>query len=178
MSFLKHWCPVPKGWYNMRFVGIFLVSLLPALLGFSMASRLSRRIAVLNELKLLISEIKEQIRYSSREICPLLKMIGGKGCYSNLLFLNELTDDGVWNPRLKDDDLLSCGLCKEDLSAVKNFFLGLGTSDTEGQISHCELYFAELTKMAGEAERLQSDKGRLYRTLGMIGGIGVAIMLI
>lgn len=71
----------------------------------------------------------------------------------------------------------SDALTDRDCELLLHFGEGLGKSDVEGQLAHCAA-FEELF-----ADRLQSTrqelsvKGKLYSTLGMIGGAGLALML-
>ena len=53
----------------------------------------------------------------------------------------------------------------------------LGKTDLEGQLSHIELYRALFQKQIKEAEDDAQKKSRLYRTLGIFGGVSAAILI-
>lgn len=48
----------------------------------------------------------------------------------------------------------------------------------EGQLTNCRLYAEQLGERLEEARRDAATKSRLYVTLGVTGGIGLALLLL
>ncbi len=72
----------------------------------------------------------------------------------------------------------SCGLSQEDKAVILQFAEKLGTTDTEGQIRHCQ-YFQKI--FSENAEALKNEcltKSKLYRSLGFFSGLALAVVLV
>lgn len=60
----------------------------------------------------------------------------------------------------------------------REFGEGLGVSDVEGQIAHCTLYAEKLEFLLRQARTEQTQKSKLYVTLGISAGavLGLLVM--
>ena len=99
-----------------------------------------------------------------------------------LVFLSSLAT----NIRYSSDEISSAVSAAANSSDAPNnsdkeLLLGfgekLGKTDLEGQLSHIELYRALFQKQIKEAEDDAQKKSRLYRTLGIFGGVSAAILI-
>lgn len=54
----------------------------------------------------------------------------------------------------------------------------LGASDRADQVKHLALARQRLTTAAAEAERLAAREGKLWRNLGVLGGVALALILL
>ena len=54
----------------------------------------------------------------------------------------------------------------------------LGKTDKSGQISEIELVSNFLDKQINDAEEMKTKNEKLYKTLGVLGGLTIAIILI
>ena len=54
---------------------------------------------------------------------------------------------------------------------------GCGRTDLVGQQAHVEYYRTLLSAEEEEARRLWQEKGRMYRVLGLTGGVALALLL-
>lgn len=68
-------------------------------------------------------------------------------------------------------------LLKEDISLLREFFLGFGVSDKEGEYERIRLFCALLEPRFAEAQKSYSEQGRLYRSVGLLGGLILCIFL-
>ncbi|MEG1887222.1 MAG: stage III sporulation protein AB, partial [Oscillospiraceae bacterium] len=66
----------------------------------------------------------------------------------------------------------------EDVTTMKLFFEGLGKSDVEGQLKHCELYEKRIGDCIADAAEQHTKKGQLYKTLSLISAAAIAVLLI
>ena len=81
----------------------------------------------------------------------------------------------AWDMALKLDDL---NIDEEDRTVLKNLSKLLGKTDLEGQLSQIEYTTDFLDKQIKKAE-IQKDKNeKMYRTLGMILGMVIVIILV
>ena len=68
-------------------------------------------------------------------------------------------------------------LVPEDVKVIQSFLHSLGASDLEGQIDHCNLHKKLLEENLTKAQKISSEKGKLYSTLGFFAGLSIAIFL-
>lgn len=66
---------------------------------------------------------------------------------------------------------------RKDAGFFQAFGRELGTTDMEGQMSHLQLYRELTAARLKEASGDREKKGRLYRQLGIFGGIALALVL-
>lgn len=67
---------------------------------------------------------------------------------------------------------------KEDIAVLKNLSKLLGQTDLEGQLSEIEVVNNFLTTQLENAKEERKKNEKMYRTLGIIGGLTIAIILI
>ncbi len=70
------------------------------------------------------------------------------------------------------------GFEKEDLQALCQVFGVLGTTDLQGQISTLQLQQQTLLQHLHQAQSAYQKYSKLYRTLGLMAGICVVILLV
>lgn len=83
----------------------------------------------------------------------------------------------AWNGAVKEKGKES-GLTGQDRELLAGFGEGLGRSDVEGQMANCDLYGGLLADRLEEARREAAAKQRLYLTLGVAGGLALALLLL
>lgn len=66
----------------------------------------------------------------------------------------------------------------EDRALLLSIGAKLGDSDVEGQLSTIELHKQHLSALLLIATEQRQKKGKLYRSMGVLGGVFIAIMLI
>ena len=69
-------------------------------------------------------------------------------------------------------------LTREDISALTAFFDGLGAGARAGQEALFQTALRELGRLEAEAAQNGVEKGRLYATLGLLGGLMLAVAFI
>lgn len=72
----------------------------------------------------------------------------------------------------------SMGLSKEDIRLLTDFGQGLGTTDVEGQLAHCELYKTMFSSRLKQAREEKEKKVKLYRMLGLFSGVAVSLLIL
>ncbi|MBM7613996.1 stage III sporulation protein SpoIIIAB [Alkaliphilus hydrothermalis] len=68
-------------------------------------------------------------------------------------------------------------LYKEDLALLINLGNNLGNSDRDNQMKHIQLAMEELRRNYDEAIHLQNKNVKLYKSMGLLGGLAIVIIL-
>jgi len=74
------------------------------------------------------------------------------------------------------DELTELDNTQRDI--IKAVGFSLGSSDVAGQLSMLEVNAQLLDKHSDEAHELYLKKGKLYRTVGLLAGLFIAILLV
>ena len=70
------------------------------------------------------------------------------------------------------------GLNNSDKELLIEFGALLGTTDIDGQLKHLELYGSIFEKRLNDCQAEFRDKSRIYRALGLFGGISTALIIL
>lgn len=69
-------------------------------------------------------------------------------------------------------------LLPADRRLLAEFADGVGRTDLGGQQAHFTYYREQLAQRETEARRAYEEKGRVYRVLGLTGGVALMLLLI
>lgn len=149
--------------------------------GLYFSFKLKEREKIMSEVILLIKELSVQIRYTNSEIGEMLRTAARNEAYERLRFVALCgdTENGdnfhlKWNEGVKNQPYMTAR-DREILTALGD---RLGETDSDGQLSYLEMT-EELIK--GQREQASADylnKGKLYRSVGILCGLAVGIMII
>lgn len=163
---------------ELVFGAVLIIS--ATLFGISFSQKLINRRKNLQMLIEVIRKMQTYIGFSSMEISAVVaecfKNI--KGFESFTQYVSEDTAFTTWWEKCVRSIDSSTGLDREDKDLLIRFSEGIGVSDAEGQLSHCELYcelFAERLRLAKEVE---NTKSRLYKVLGFSVGCAVTLIVV
>lgn len=130
----------------------------------------------------MIEWFSTEIRYQARDLKESVKLASGHQSFSHLSFLNECVDlleqlpfpqawnrsiDG-WKNSLEEGDILQLKL----LSGI------LGACDVDGQLTALERVQLEFQHRLEVTATQVATKGRMFRSLGLLGGLAVAVIAI
>jgi stage III sporulation protein AB len=128
---------------------------------------------------MFLSAAKTEIRYSA---VPVVQVIEQHG--TALRFLRECVKrchqeesfSAAWK-----NTVLNCakgdGFDAHDTELLLSFGAGFGASDTDGQISHLELYYGLFGANLKSAREDRNRKSKLYLMLGVFAGLSSALLL-
>lgn len=129
----------------------------------------------------MILRILGEIKYLRRPSYELVASIAGNVSFKKYRVVSALyeelqkTDNAAAGWKLTD----TSGLIVEiDRQIVDDFFEELGKTDIQGQEGACLNTIERLKGAEKEALDIYACKGRLYRTLGILSGLAIAIILI
>ncbi|MBR3290286.1 MAG: stage III sporulation protein AB, partial [Clostridia bacterium] len=144
-------------------------------------ARLSWRTQWLDEAVRLTRRASEQIRFSAAPTQVWLRSLVQSGEFRRLTFLAAAATcapsdfHAVWR---RETAHLPAGLSARDAELIRGFGERLGASDVAGQLAICEEYGKRLEEQREEARAGQREKSRLYSTLGLMGGLGAALLVL
>lgn len=89
--------------------------------------------------------------------------------------MKELSAGEAWKYAVENS---KTNMTKEDLNLLEGFDKLLGKTDIEGQLSEIELIGKFMDGQIINAEDEQKKNEKLYRSLGIIAGIAIVIILV
>lgn len=151
------------------------------LCGMFFSVQLREREKTMLSVLLLVKEITVQIRYTNSEIGDILRNAAHSEELKRLSFLmgccemEPNTDfHKIWNDGVKKQPYINA----RDRELLIGLGDKMGQTDTEGQISFLEMYTEMIKVRLEQAKKDYSDKGKLYRSLGLLCGLAVGIMVL
>lgn len=167
-----------------------LVSMLLLFAGFTYAGRFfalrhMKKAELISDIMLMLSVIKNRLRYDCLPVPVLLRVLCGTDKLKNLKFLADCAErvesgeafPSAWRNSVESDREL-CGLldnCKEHLVQLGG---DIGATDVEGQLGCCEYYEQFFEKELVFREENGKKYAKLYPSLGVMLGIAAAIIII
>lgn len=145
--------------------------------GYTESHKLSSRVRQLEAALRFVEAARTEIRFSALPVQRLVQRHGGE-----LPFLRQCAaacENGgsfaaAWSGALADRQ---GAFTKKDRELLLSFGEGLGASDLEGQLSHCELYTQLFTVQLNAAREERQRKSKLCLMLGISGGLSAALIL-
>lgn len=157
---------------------IFLTS---SLIGILISKKYLNRVNELKEFKNALNIFKTKMRYTYEPIPEIFKEISyvtnsniGSVFKQAANKMNLLTAGEAWGLALKMIDL---NIDDEDRIILNNLSKLLGKTDVQGQVSQIELTQNFLDEQIRKAELNRVKNERMYRTLGMVIGLAIVIIL-
>ena len=131
----------------------------------------------------MISEITGRLEYIRPSVHSLICSLANERRFENLGFLRQAADRmqaGIPFPESWRDSLAESKaiLGREETAILTSLGDVLGRSNLESQLSALKLAGIQLEqRMSVQRERVNTHSG-LYRSMGVLGGVAAAIMLI
>ena len=122
------------------------------------------------------------LEYRSATVYEISEALSRDERFSEFGFLRELSFSSErsfqqsWCEAVEKN--IPGGITKSDSELLMNIGRQLGTSDLDGQISGVKLRQAEVDSAIASAREEYSRKAKLYRSLGVLSGVFIAIMLV
>lgn len=136
-----------------KLLGLLLIITVSAAIGFIKSSQLHLRCKKLNMFKKSILEFKERLRLSYGE----LDRIKGK-CFKSPIDYS--------------------GLYSSDCEIIESMFREIASLDRESAYNRCLLAAELLNKQIDDAESQYKELGKLYKSIGVLGGIFICILFL
>lgn len=166
----------------IKIIGIIIVISVSSFTGLYFSLSLKNRVVVLKKLNYMLDEIMIMLRYRSATVYEIAETLASDERFAEFEFLSSIKPDGEkpfrdsWCEAAENCKLF--GLKKRDTELICDIGKKLGTSDLDGQISVIKLWQAEVMTAISSAESEYASKAKLYRTMGVLTGAFISIMLI
>ena len=159
----------------LKWLSILLLSSLPIMWGWMKSHQLQMHKQEVIGFLSWVQTCRQGISYQQLPICdlfqkmqqiryPIIKQLGD--------LLKVTSPDHAWQR-------VSPQISFAPLAPIMDaFFLSLGTSDCDSQLKICDITIAQLEQMQAELEKETPTKAKLYRTIGALAGVFIAIILI
>lgn len=163
---------------------ILLISIIVAstFIGILFSKKYSNREKELKEIKSALNIFATKIKFTYEPIPNLFLEISNKiGGNVGKIFArasNRMREENAgeaWANALTD---IKSNLLEEDITILKNLGRLLGQTDIEGQISEIEVVIQFLNTQLENARQERTKNEKMYRTLGIVSGLTIAIILI
>ena len=166
----------------LKAVCLLGIILLTSLGGMYFSAALKNRVIALKRMNYMLEEIYIMLKYRSATVYEIAEALSRDQRFAEFGFLQELafssesTFQQSWCEAVENH--IPNGINKSDSELLMNIGRQLGTSELEGQISGVKLWQAELDSALAAAQEEYSRKAKLYRSLGVLTGVFIAIMLV
>jgi stage III sporulation protein AB len=170
----------------LKILGSFMVVIAGACIGFSLAACYVERPRQIRQLISCLSALKSHINYVAVPLPEALSQCTGgiSGPVANLFHaMSELLKNNGWlTPQaamvqaMKETDCLVLSKPEREIMAV--FSANLGGMNREEQHKSLDLVHEQLSRIQYEAEKICEQNAKMYRYLGVCGGVAVVIVLV
>ncbi len=150
--------------------------------GMYFSASLKNRVISLKKINYMLEEIYILLKYRSATVYEIAETLRGDERLAEFVFLKKLelsperSFQQCWKAAVEEN--VPCGLKKSDSALLIEIGNRLGKSDLEDQLGAVRLRQAETEAAVSSAENEYMRKARLYRSLGVLAGVFIAIMLI
>ena len=171
----------------IKITGCILIISSSSGMGFLLANEIKKRIEDLKSAKRVAILLRGDIRYSHTALPEALENVAKRheGRLSPFLkkvalALHEYNGESftkIWK-RAMEEELKNTSLSKKDKITLSQFGEQLGYLDKDMQMNHIDWYIAQVEEDMMEVASDSKDKMRLYRSLGVLFGILVTILIL
>jgi len=161
----------------MKVLGILFLSLAPVLLGLDYRNILKKRKDFFCIFKEYVIFVKEQIRFCGRERNEIFALALNDPRFNSPIF-KKIENSIKYGENLTKilDECIDIRLKNAEIYEINSFVSGLGKSDTEGQLSHCDYYISVFDEIAKKTGDTYSAKSKL--SLGLSLSLAAVMFII
>ena len=171
----------------IRLAGGLMVIGAATLFGFRAAEAVEEEYRQIQDIRRIMYMLQGEIRYARSFLSEAFQIIANTQeepyaswltCLQKKMDLRtEGSFPGIWEETAREH---LEGLALKEAEKKRLYALGqyLGTADVKMQISHLQMYVEHLERRMEEMRHTMQTQKKLYRVLGMSGGILLAILLI
>ena len=158
----------------LKVIGLALLCLAVSATGFIYCERLLHRKKYLEQLSGFAGNCTDDMRCLNKNI---FEIFAGHAKLE-LSFFKELNSENISDNKALRKILSGAGVREDDMFVITDFLIRMGASDLESQKTHCKYFSEKFSRLQREAEQELIEKGKLARTLCVLGSIALFIILI
>ncbi len=168
-----------------KIIGSIILICSTSLIGFSLAADCSKRPRILREIQALLQMLENEISYLSNLLIDAFRRIVENSkvdaailfkAAADYLVASGVTADEAWEKAV-EVNYSRLSLNKEDKAILISFGRMLGNSDLDGQLNNIKLMSSQLKLQEAKAEEMKRKNERIYRSLGVLSGLAITIIL-
>lgn len=164
----------------MKLTGCLLLLTMCIGTGMYAANRLQARTRRLQLLVQLINDIMQDLRYTLPTVDVLIAHLQARPCYHTLEFLSayDHTSPEQSLPHRLATSIEATQYTQEEKDILQQVAATLGSTDLDGQLSALMLCKTRMESLLAESTEKQRAQGNLYRSMGVLCGLFLVILLI
>lgn len=166
----------------LKCILLLLVFIATAYVGLLMSNKYKNRVVDLKEMQCALNMLETKIKFTYSPLPDIFEEIAEhvNPNISHIFRMASIKMDTInakeaWEQAI---DVSYTNLNKEDINTIKSLSKLLGKTDAEGQVSEIQLVKKFLETQIEKAENECKKNEKLYRTLGIVSGMGIVIILI
>ena len=166
----------------LKLIILVLIFIISTLIGILMSKKYVNRVKEIRDIKNALNIFSTKIKFTFEAIPSIFLAISEKidGNVGKIFQfasenMDELSAGEAWKKALENT---YTNMKKSDIETLKGLGRFLGTTDAEGQINEIKLVDEFLNIQLEEAEIEKRKNEKMYRTLGIISGLTITILLI
>lgn len=159
-----------------------MIIVVSSIIGILFSKRYADREKEIKEMKNALNMFSTKIKFTYEPIPNVFMEIANKieGNVGTIFDraanrMKEISAGEAWNQALEES---KNNFNKEDIAIIKNLNRLLGQTDLDGQLSEIEVVNDFLTTQLEKASEERRKNEKMYRTLGLVTGLTIAIILI
>jgi len=166
----------------IKYIILLIIFLTSISIGFLLSNKYKQRVIELREIKNFLGILKTKIRFTYEPLPEIFSDILDN-FEGNILEFIKITKTKMnimpagiaWQEAIQEANF---NLNEEDRNLLKKMGNLLGKTDIEGQLSEIEVTENFINKQIDKAEEEKGKNEKMYKTLGIVAGIGMVIILI
>jgi len=164
----------------LKSLGLIGILLICSYLGIIKSKTFEDRVLELTKFQNALVMFKTKIEFTHEPIKSIFAEIS-KVIYKdeeNIFLYTTKNQNNICNSWNDGADKIKKDFTKEDIGIIKMMGKLLGKTDIDGQVNEIELTKSLIEKQIEKAEFEKAKNSKLYKTIGVVCGIGICIILI
>ena len=152
-------------------------------MGWYFACRLRRRVTFLETCGRLLQTLWQDMSYTAQPMGELWQRLAQNEAFAAFPLVQDTAAGlssapffAAFSAALERAETEGV-LLPADRLLLTEFAVGVGSTDLSGQQAHIAYYRDRLSQREEEARRTYEEKGRVYRVLGLTGGLALTLLL-
>ena len=166
----------------LKYTIMYLVFFICFFIGNIISKRYILRVKELQDFQNALNIIESKIKFTYEPL-PEIFIQTSKLLSENIskifvnasVYMKEVSCEEAWDKSVEQSNTY---LNKEDIENIIGFGKMLGKTDKEGQVSHLELTKTFIEMQIKKAKNEEEKNAKMYKTLGVIFGLAIVIILI
>lgn len=147
----------------VKLIGAASVIIAGTYIGFDRSAALEKRLSALKNIIRMFDETEILMNYGAFTTGEILERLSANECFEKII---------------KNEGTVTRCLAEDENKLVSDYFSQLGTTDLQGQISALKMYKTAFAERFSDLKAVKDEKCRLYRTMGILAGLFVCVILV